>query len=376
MISVVVPVFNEQESLETLHGEIVAVAQEANLDVEIVFIEDGSTDASWEVITQLAAAHPQTQGIRFRRNFGKAAALAAGFRASRGDIIITMDGDLQDDPREIPRFLEALEHGPDLSRPKHPIGKLDLVSGWKRTRHDPWHKVGPSRVFNRLVGALTGVHLHDHNCGMKAYRAEVVREIRLYGEFHRFVPVLAAARGFRVGEIPINHRARKFGSSKYGLRRFIKGFLDLLTVKFLTGFGQSPQHLLGSLGLLAFLVGSLVMVFLAVDWMDAHWLLIWHEGDDFTPLHQRPLLTYGVASLLVGAQMMSMGLLAELMTAYYRSDQDRYSIAETIQPTQQGLGNLDTAGSPTSKEAKAPSQPVTTHESGSSVEQHTPTSQA
>src|SRR6202011_2649510 len=175
--------------------------------------------------------------------------LTAGFRAARGSIVFTLDGDLQDDPAEIPRFLAKLEEGETF----------DVVSGWKRTRHDPWHKVGPSRIFNALVSWITGVTLHDHNCGMKCYRAEVVREVRLYGELHRFIPVLAAARGFHVGEIEIKHRPRKFGHSKYGMRRFVKGFLDLLTVKFLTGFGQRPQHLLGTIGLIAFAIGVLGM---------------------------------------------------------------------------------------------------------------------
>src|SRR5438874_8016880 len=236
MISVVVPVYNEKESLPQLQAELTAITAEAHLDVEVLFVDDGSRDGSWEVIQELAHRHSWVHGIRFRRNFGKAAALSAGFRAAHGEIVLTLDADLQDDPKEIPRFLAELDTG------------LDVVSGWKKIRHDPWHKVWPSRVFNALVSRLTGVGLHDHNCGMKCYRAEVFREIRLYGELHRLIPVLAAARGFRVGEIVINHRPRKFGHSKYGVRRFVKGFLDLLTVKFLTGFGQRPQHLLGSLG--------------------------------------------------------------------------------------------------------------------------------
>ncbi len=185
------------------------------------------------------------RGIRFRRNFGKAAALNAGFRAARGETIITLDADLQDDPHEIPKFLAKIDEG------------CDVVSGWKQVRHDPWHKVLPSRVFNWLVSHMTGVRLHDHNCGMKSYRREVFDEVRLYGELHRFVPVLADARGFRIGEVVINHRPRKFGKSKYGVSRIAKGFFDLLTVKFLTGFGQRPQHLLGMVGLLFFFLGFL-----------------------------------------------------------------------------------------------------------------------
>ena len=223
--------------------------------LDIIFVDDGSTDESWETICRLAAGDSRVRGMRFRRNFGKAAALIAGFQACRGELIMTLDADLQDDPREIPRFLAEM-------------GKqLDVVSGWKKVRHDPWHKVGPSRVFNRMVSWLTDVNLHDHNCGMKCYRREIFREVRLYGELHRFVPVLAAARGFKVGELPIEHRPRKFGHSKYGVRRFIKGFLDLLTVKFLTGFGHRPQHMLGTVGLLCFFGGGLGMIYLALYWL-------------------------------------------------------------------------------------------------------------
>jgi glycosyltransferase involved in cell wall biosynthesis len=312
MISVVIPVYNEGESLPILHGELVKVAAEAGLGLDIVFVDDGSTDDSWAIISDLAGSDSSVRGVRFRRNFGKAAALLAGFRAARGQVVMTLDADLQDDPAEIPRFLAALEDG------------LDVVSGWKKLRHDPWHKVGPSRVFNWMVSRLTGVALHDHNCGMKGYRAEVFREVRLYGELHRFIPVLAAARGFKVGELIINHRPRRFGKSKYGFRRFIKGFLDLLTVKFLTGFGQRPQHLLGSVGLFFFVLGLLGMAYLGVTWI-INFLV---EPKPFAPVHERPLLIYSVAALLLGSQMMTIGFLGELITAYQGRDADSYSIAE------------------------------------------------
>jgi dolichol-phosphate mannosyltransferase len=311
MISVVIPVYNEQDSLAILYDELVHTAQAANLQIEVLFIDDGSSDGSWDVIHALSEKHADVHGIRFRRNFGKAAALSAGFTAARGDIIMTLDADLQDDPAEIPRFLAKLSEG------------FDVVSGWKQTRLDPWHKVFPSRVFNGMVSWLTGVRLHDHNCGMKCYRAEVFREIRLYGELHRFIPVLAAARGFKVSEIAINHRPRKFGHSKYGVRRFVKGFLDLLTVKFLTGFGQRPQHLLGSIGLCSFVLGNLGMLYLAVTW-----ILTYFDIHKFPPLHERPLLIYAAAATLLGAQMMSIGFLAELMTAYMGKDQESYSVKE------------------------------------------------
>ena len=313
MISIVVPVNNEQDSLPFLVDETIKAACHSSLEVEILLVDDGSTDRSWNVIRELASRYTGVFGLRLRRNFGKAAALSAGFRAARGEVVFTMDADLQDDPQEIPNFLAALAKG------------LDVVSGWKRVRHDPWHKVIPSRIFNFLVRRLTGVPLHDHNCGMKCYRAEVFGEIRLYGELHRFIPVLAAARGFRVGEIEVRHRPRRFGQSKYGVRRFLKGFLDLLTVKFLTGFGQRPQHLLGSIGLVSFLIGCLGMAYLAVVWLNN----LWVSG---TPIHQRPLLIYSVAALLLGAQMMSIGFLAELITAYQGREEDSYSVAEKTGP--------------------------------------------
>ena len=269
--------------------------------------------AHGDTIGELAEKDPRVRGIRFRRNFGKAAALNAGFNAARGETMMTLDADLQDDPREIPKLLEKLNQG------------CDVVSGWKQVRHDPWHKVLPSRVFNWLVGCMTGVRLHDHNCGMKAYRREVFDEVRLYGELHRFVPVLADARGFRVGEVAIQHRPRKFGRSKYGMARFVKGFLDLLTVKFLTGFGQRPQHFLGAAGLLFTALGFSGMAYLAIYWI---FRTLWFP--DWPPLHERPALLYSLGSLLFGGQLMSIGFLAELITAYQGRDADSYSISERI----------------------------------------------
>jgi len=314
MISFVIPVYNEDESLAILHGEIVRHGEAAQQAFEIVFVDDGCTDRSWSTIRELARFDSRVKGIRFRRNFGKAAALSAGFAMARGEIIFTLDADLQDDPAETPKFLEALASG------------KDVVSGWKKIRHDPWHKTLPSRVFNGLVSWLTGVRLHDHNCGFKCYRSEVFKEVRLYGELHRFIPVLAAARGFRIGEVVVQHRARRFGNSKYGIRRFMKGFLDLLTVKFLTGFGQRPQHLLGSIGLVSFLVGNLGLLWLTATWVWRLW-----EPERFAPLHERALTIYSVAALLLGAQFMSIGFLAEMITASMGRDQDGFSIVEKIE---------------------------------------------
>jgi dolichol-phosphate mannosyltransferase len=312
MISIVIPVFNEADSLVELHGELDQVAREHGYDFQIIFVDDGSTDTSWKVMEQIAANDQRTLGIRLRRNFGKAAALSAGFVAARGDLVITMDADLQDDPAEMPNFLAKMDEN------------LDVVSGWKKVRHDPWHKVGPSRVFNWLVGFLTGVRLHDHNCGFKCYRREIFDEVRLYGELHRFVPVLAAARGWRVGEIVVNHRERKFGHSKYGVSRIIKGLLDLSTVYFLTGFGQRPQHLLGSCGLLAFLTGGLGLAFLTVGWAVTR-LDVFGDLADLH-LHERAIFYYSIVALLLGGQLLSIGFLAELMTAFLGRDSHSYSI--------------------------------------------------
>jgi glycosyltransferase involved in cell wall biosynthesis len=310
MISVVIPLYNEAESLNTLHAELDRVFSEAGIGpAEFIFVDDGSRDGSWPVVRALAEGDPRVRAIRFRRNFGKAAALTAGFQAVRGEVVFTLDGDLQDDPAEIPRFLMKLDEG------------LDVVSGWKRKRYDPWHKVYPSRVFNGMVSGLTGCRLHDHNCGFKAYRREVLDEVGIYGELHRFVPVLAHAKGFRVGEIEVKHRARKFGSSKYGLARFIKGLLDLVTVRFLTRFGQRPLHVMGGCGLGLFTLGAVGLVYLA-----ALWLL------GFRPIGDRPLLIYSAALLGVGTQLMSLGILAELVTSYNIQAKDTYSIAETVGP--------------------------------------------
>ena len=318
LLSLIIPVFNEKDSLERLHAEIADIARRADLDLEVIFVDDGSRDMSWEMLTRLADLDPRVRAIRFRRNFGKAAALCAGFRAARGEIIFTLDADLQDDPAEIPHFLSVLSSG------------YDVVSGWKRKRHDPWHKVVPSRVFNKLVSWLTGVRLHDHNCGMKCYREEALREVQLYGELHRFIPVLAAARGFRVGEMEVAHRPRQFGQSKYGFRRFFKGFLDLLTVKFLTDFGQRPQHILGTVGLLSFAAGGFGMVYLAITWLVRLW-----AADSYLPLSERPLLAYSTAALLLGAQILSIGLLAEMMAAYKHREADGYSIAEEYETSRE-----------------------------------------
>lgn len=273
MISLVIPLYNEQDSLGELHRQIGAALATIGKPYEILLIDDGSRDNSWTVVRDLAEADPRIKAIRFRRNFGKACALNVGFQAASGDLVITMDADLQDDPAEIPRFLSKLHDN-----------SLDVVSGWKRKRYDPWHKVFPSRVFNAMVSKLTGCRLHDHNCGFKLYRCEVVKDVQLYGELHRFVPVLASARGFKVGEIEVNHRPRTFGHSKYGWNRMFKGFLDLLAVTARTRFGGRPMHLLGGSGVAMIavsLICLLIALLLGLSGSNAGWklaLFAWTGG--------------------------------------------------------------------------------------------------
>ncbi|MDR3108315.1 MAG: glycosyltransferase family 2 protein [Planctomycetaceae bacterium] len=315
MLSIVIPVYNEEESLVELHREICEVAEQNGYEVEIVFVDDGSNDRSWAVISELAAADKRVNGIQFRRNFGKAAALNAGFEAANGEIVMTMDADLQDDPHEIPEFLAMMETD------------YDVVSGWKQVRHDPWHKVIPSRFFNGMVSYMTGVKLHDHNCGMKCYRREIFDEVTLYGELHRFVPVLAAARGYRVGEKVVAHRARQFGHSKYGFTRFVKGFLDLLTVWFITGYGQRPQHLIGTFGLIASFIGAVMLTCLAAAWGGSR---IFCEPNNFVYLSDRPVVLYSVALLLLGSQLLSIGFIAELLVAYQNRTTKWYSVKTKI----------------------------------------------
>jgi glycosyltransferase involved in cell wall biosynthesis len=311
LISVVVPVLDEKDSLDELVRQLQQMAATGGLSLEVIFVDDGSRDGSWDVIRRLAADYSGVRGIRFRRNFGKAAALAAGFDAAGGDIVFQMDADLQDDPAEIPAFLVKLESG------------FDIVNGARRQRRDPWHKVYPSRVFNWMVGFLTGLRLHDHNCGYKCARREVVKELQLYGDMHRFIPVIGHSRGYRVTEIDVEHRSRRWGHSKYGFRRFTRGFLDLMTVTFLTVFGQRPLHFLGGIGLLPLLLGGAGLTYLAF-----HWLMARFEVQGYGSIGQRPLLTYSVVGVIFGLHLISIGFLAELLLALNIRNVKSYSILE------------------------------------------------
>jgi len=307
-VSAVLPVLDEVESLGVLHRELTEVLTRLGRPYEILFIDDGSRDGSFERIEKLALEDDRVRGVQLRRNFGKAAALAVGFREARGDIIVTLDADLQDDPAEVPKLLNRLEDG------------FDLVSGWKQDRQDPRSKTWPSRLFNRVTGFLTGVRLHDFNSGFKIYRREVVQEIRLYGELHRFIPALAAWRGFRIAEVPVHHRARQYGRSKFGSARLWRGFLDLLTVLFLTRYTRRPLHLFGGLGLIAWTVGFVVNAYLTG---------IWLAGAQ--PIGTRPLLAFGVLSMLVGVQFFAVGLLSELVLSYQTRSADDVSIRRRLE---------------------------------------------
>ncbi len=310
VISVVIPLYNEQESLRPLLDQLFTMARECALELEVIFVDDGSTDGSWDVVCLLAHDDARVRGLRFRRNFGKAAGLTAGFRAAKGATVVMMDADLQDDPAELPHFLQALAAG------------ADLVSGWKENRLDPVGKIWPSRIFNAMVNASTGMALHDHNCGFKAMRLEVARALKLDGDFHRFIPVLAHARGFRVVEIPVRHRPRAFGRSKYGPKRFLWGMVDLLTILFLTGFGRRPQHLLGGIGCFFLLAGSLALGVLGVEWMARLF-----DPTLFGPISQRPLLFIAIGAVLFGAQMLSLGLLCSFIASFHQSEEP-YAVAE------------------------------------------------
>jgi len=293
VISVVIPVHNEERSVALLYDELAATFAGEGLAWEVVFVDDGSTDGTFAALTRLHDANDNVRAVRFRRNFGKAAALDAGFKEAAGDIVVTIDGDLQDDPAEIPRLLARLAEG------------YDLVSGWKTKRRDPLTRRIPSKLFNAVAGRVSGIRLHDMNCGLKAYRAEVLEGLNLYGELHRYIPVLAHYRGYRVTELPVNHRPREHGTSNYGVERYLRGFLDLLTVTFMGRYSHRPLHLFGGLGLGAGALGFAVLLYLTVVKLTGE------------AIGQRPLLILGVLLVVVGIQLLSLGLLSELITSHH-----------------------------------------------------------
>ena len=306
MISVVVPVHNEERSVALLYDELRSALEALDTSWEAIFVDDGSTDGTFAALTRLHNEADNVRVVRLRRNFGKAAALVAGFDQARGDTVVTIDGDLQDDPAEIPRLLAKLDEG------------FDLVSGWKTRRRDPLSRRVLSRIFNRVTGTFSGVHLHDMNCGLKAYRADVVHGLRLYGELHRFIPVLAHYRGFRIAELPVNHRPREHGRSRYGVERYLRGFLDLLTVSFIGRYRHRPLHLFGGLGLILAALGTITLVYLTVLKVLGH------------AIGERPLLMLGVLLLVIGMQFFSLGLISEMITSHHEERAQERERAELL----------------------------------------------
>jgi glycosyltransferase involved in cell wall biosynthesis len=307
-VSVIVPVLDEEGSVGELAARVLAVLDQLGRSCELVFVDDGSRDRTSERVREARELDARIKLVRLRRNFGKAAALSAGFDHCAGRLVITMDGDLQDDPDEIPRLLSELE-----------TRDLDLVSGWKRRRRDPASKRIPSKLFNWVTRKLAQVDLHDFNCGFKVYRREVLGEISVYGELHRYIPVLASRRGFAVGEVEVNHLPRRHGSSKYGWDRFYKGLLDLITVLFITRYTRRPLHLFGGFGLLFLAGGFTINAYLA-------WAWFFHRAD----LSNRPLLLLGVLLMLLGFQVLTTGLLGEMVTYKHFRRRDSYSIKEAL----------------------------------------------
>jgi len=309
-LSLIIPTLNEEESLPELMAWIDRVVREHHIaTVEAIIVDDGSSDGTWEVVKKLKSQYPFVKGIRFRRNYGKSAALQKGFEAARGAIVITMDADLQDSPDEIPELMRMIHEE-----------KFDLVSGWKKKRKDPLGKTVPSKLFNAVTRRASGIHLHDFNCGLKAYRHEVVKNIEVYGEMHRYIPVIAKWAGFtRIGEKIVQHNPRKFGQSKFGIERMINGFLDILSIMFVGKFGKRPMHFFGTLGVLFFLVGFGILTYLSV-------LKIFQ---DIVKISDRPVFFFGIVTLIIGSQLFLTGFLAEMISRN-APHRNRYRIAERI----------------------------------------------
>ncbi len=300
-ISIVIPLLNEEESLKPLYNDIKKSIAPYSFDYEILFIDDGSTDKSLQVIKQLARYDNKVHYFSFRKNYGKSAALNVGFAHAKGDVIITMDADLQDDPAEIPNLLKKISEG------------YDLVSGWKKVRHDPFIKRHSSKFFNWMTRFVSDVKIHDFNCGLKAYRKEVVKNVYVHGELHRYIPVLAGQKGFKVTEIVVKHHPRRYGKTKFGISRFFKGFVDLLTVLMITKYATRPLHFFGFIGTFSFIVGFAIDAYLTYEWMFKH-----------VSLSNRPLLLLGLLMMIVGVQLFAIGLLGELFSHKLPTDTSAY----------------------------------------------------
>jgi len=306
-ISIVIPAYNEEKSLPELLRLLSKVLNDLNKKYEIIIVDDGSTDGTLTIARSLKTEYPVLKVLSFRKNYGKSAALSEAFKLASGEYVITMDADLQDDPNEIPNLIPALESGP-----------YDLVSGWKRKRFDPFSKTVPSRIFNFVTAKITHIKIHDFNCGLKIYRNAVIKDLKIYGELHRFLPVLAHWNGFRVGEIPVQHHARKYGKTKFGISRFFNGFFDLLTVIFITRYQTSPLHIFGMLGLISSMLGMAIEIYLSI---------LWFMGKG---IRNRPLFFMGILAIIVGVQFIVFGLLGEMITARF-AEQTQYSIKEKIE---------------------------------------------
>ncbi|MGM0375456.1 MAG: glycosyltransferase family 2 protein [Bacteroidota bacterium] len=313
-LSIVIPLFNEEESLPELVQWINTVCSRMDVSFELILVDDGSSDHSWEVVRELKEGYGFLRGIRFRRNYGKSAALNTGFQIAEGDVVITMDADLQDDPEEIPVLFDMIRSG-----------NYDLVSGWKKKRRDPLNKTLPSKFFNRTARMVSGIKLHDFNCGLKAYRGEVVKNIEVYGEMHRYIPILAKRAGFgKITEKVVHHRERRYGETKFGIERFLKGFLDLLSVIFISKFGSRPMHLFGALGTLMFLLGFGLAI-----WLGAHKLYCVAHGIVAPLVTNNPFFYIGLVCMILGTQLFVTGFLAELVSRN-RPDRNVYSVSEEI----------------------------------------------
>ena len=311
-LSLVIPLLNEEESLKELHDWIVAVMQSNRFLYEILFIDDGSTDASWKIITQLSDKNPNVKGLRFKKNFGKSQALHAGFKAAKGDVVITMDADLQDNPEEIPELYDLIKNQ-----------DFDLVSGWKKKRYDSViTKNIPSKLFNWAARKTSGVQLHDFNCGLKAFKRNVIKNIEVRGEMHRYIPVLAKNAGFgNIGEKIVQHQARKYGKTKFGMERFINGFLDLITIWFVSKFGRRPMHLFGALGVVMFIIGFGFALYLGIDKI--------FINPTARLITQRPEFYISLTAMVIGTQLFLAGFLGEIMVRS-RKNEKRYSISEEL----------------------------------------------
>ncbi len=306
-ISIVIPLFDEEANIEKLYGQLKTVLQDLNKEYELIFIDDGSTDNSFSILQDFHQKDKTVKVVQFRRNFGKSAALSVGFKYAKGKIIVTMDADLQDDPREIANFIKKLDEG------------YDIVSGWRFERKDSFSKTLPSKLFNYLTSLLTGIKIHDFNCGFKVCKKEVIEDINIYGELHRYIPVLAHWKGYKVGEVKVRHHPRGGGSSKYGLGRLFRGITDLLTVMFLTRYAKRPLHLFGAVGVLLFLIGFII---------NLYFLFLKLIGE---PIGERPLLLLGVLLTVVGFQIISTGLIGEMIAATRNKTDEDYIIKTVLE---------------------------------------------